>query len=237
MIDNRVYAELGFYKGVSDKWLANLGDPGASPRIVGAAPYARIAVHKQQGPHYFQVGLGGLSVKQQPFSTTSEIDHRSDYGLDGSYQFDIGAPRAIDAHASWIHENRKLDASFATGSSDSTSTSIDFFQANVSYIVQQTWVPSAGLFYTNGTTNHLMFPPGPVNGSAAGSPDTSGYILQFEWVPFGKAGAFASPWVNLRLGLQYIGYWRFNGGNSNHDGFGRSASDNNSVFIYTWLAF
>jgi hypothetical protein len=33
--------------------------------------------------------------------------------------------------------------------------------------------------------------------------------------------------------------WRgsFNGGNTNYDGFGRSASDNNSFFLYTWLAF
>jgi hypothetical protein len=43
--------------------------------------------------------------------------------------------------------------------------------------------------------------------------------------------------VNLRLGLQYTGYWRFNGGSMNYDGFGRSASDNNSVFLFTWLAF
>jgi hypothetical protein len=58
-----------------------------------------------------------------------------------------------------------------------------------------------------------------------------------EWIPFGKMGSFASPWVNLRMGLQYTGYWRFNGGSTNYDGFGRSASDNNTVFLYTWLAF
>jgi hypothetical protein len=49
--------------------------------------------------------------------------------------------------------------------------------------------------------------------------------------------SWASPWVNLRLGLQYTGFWRFNGGSSNYDGFGRSASDNNTVFILAWLAF
>jgi hypothetical protein len=179
----------------------------------------------------------GLSVKQQPFSTTSETNRSTDYGLDASYQFNIGTPHAFDAHASWIHEDRNLDASLATGGSDSTSNSLDSFEADVSYIMQQTWVASLGLFDTNGTTNHLMFAPGPVFGSASGSPATSGYILQFEWVPFGKFGSFGSPWVNLRLGLQYTGYWRFNGGSTNYDGFGRSASDNNSVFLFTWLAF
>ena len=73
--------------------------------------------------------------------------------------------------------------------------------------------------------------------SASGSPTTGGYTLRFKWVPFGKIGSFASPWFNLRLGAQYTGYWRFNGGSSNYDGFGRSASDNNSLFVYAWLAF
>jgi hypothetical protein len=233
----RIYAELGFYKGVSNHWLANLGAPGASPNLVGAAPYVRLAFTQQKGPHYFQLGLVGLSYKQQPFSETSETNRYTDYGIDGSYQFNIGAPRAIDAHVSWIHEDRQLDASFATGGSDSTSNNLDTIQADVSYIIQQTWVPSLALFNTNGTTNHLMYSPGPVNGSAAGTPGTTGYVVRVEWVPFGKLGSFASPWLNLRLGLQYTGYWRFNGGSGNYDGFGRSASDNNSVFMYAWLAF
>jgi len=237
MIDNRFYAELGFYKGVSNKWLGNLGEPGASPNIVGAAPYARFSVQEQKGPHYFRVGLVGFSVKQQPFTTTSETNRSTDYGIDGSYQFNIGSPHAIDAHASWIHEKRQLDASFASGASDATSNSLNTFEMDVSYILRQTWSASAGLFDTSGTTNHLLFAPGAVSGSASGSPDSRGYTLQLEWVPFGKFGAFASPFVNLRLGLQYTGYTRFNGGSTNYDGFGRSASDNNTVFLYSWLAF
>ena len=238
MIDSRWYVELGFYRGVSDKWLANLGDPGASPHIVGAAPYARIAWHQQTGPHYLQIGVVGFSVKQQPFQpTTSETNRTTDFGLDASYQFNIGTPQAFDAHASWIHEKRYLDASFAVGASDSTSNSLDTFNMDVSYIMDQTWATTAAVFNTNGSTNHLMFSPGPVNGSASGAPTTGGYTARLEWIPFGKVGSFAGPWLNLRLGLQYTGYWRFNGGRSNYDGFGRSASDNNSVFLYTWLAF
>jgi hypothetical protein len=237
MIDSRWYAELGFYKGVSNKWLGNLGLPGASPNIVGAAPYGRITWHQQTGPHYLQVGLVGFSVKQQPYTTTSQTDRYTDYGLDASYQFNIGTPQAFDAHASWIHENRKLDASYAVGFSDSTSNSLDTFEADVSYIIDQTWATSVGLFNTNGSTNHLLFSPGPVGGSASGAPTTGGYTARLEWVPFGKVGSFASPWVNVRVGVQYMGYWRFHGGSTNYDGFGRSASDNNSFFVYTWLAF
>jgi hypothetical protein len=238
MIDNRWYVELGFYRGISDKWLANLGLPGANPHVVGAAPYARIAWHQQTGPHYLQVGFVGLSVKRQPFQpTTTETNRSTDYGLDASYQFNIGTPQAFDAHVSWIHEKRYLDASYAIGVSDSTSNNLDTFQMDVSYIMDQTWATTAAVFNTNGSTNHLMFAPAPVFGSASGAPTSGGYTARLEWIPFGKMGSFASPWVNLRMGLQYTGYWRFNGGSTNYDGFGRSASDNNTVFLYTWLAF
>ena len=144
---------------------------------------------------------------------------------------------AFDANASWIHEKRNLDASVAIGASDSTSNNLDTFEADVSYIIEQTWATSVGVFNINGSSNHLMFTPGPVNGSASGSPTSGGYTFRLEWIPFGKIGSFASPFVNARVGLQYTGYWRFNGGSTNYDGFGRSAHDNNYVFLYTWLAF
>ena len=238
MIDSRWYVEVGFYKGLSDKWLANLGDAGASPHIVGAAPYGRLTWHQQTGPHYLEVGLIGFSAKQQPFQPATTATNRStDYGLDASYQFNIGTPQAFDAHASWIHEKRQLDASYAIGISDATSNTLDTFQMDVSYIMDQTWASTVGVFNTNGSTNRLMFTPGPVSGSASGAPTTGGYIVRFEWIPFGKFGSFASPWLNLRMGAQYTGYWRFNGGHTNYDGFGRSATDNNAFFLYTWLAF
>ena len=183
------------------------------------------------------MGLVGLSVKQQPYSTTPETDRYTDYGVDASYQYSVGTPQAFDAHFSWIHENRSLDASYAMHFSDATSNSTDTFQVDASYVMSQTWVTSFGLFNVSGTTNHLLFAPIPVFGSGSGSPDSSGFIAKLEWVPFGKFGSFASPWVNVRTGLQYTGYWRFNGGSTNYDGFGRSAKDNNSLFLYAWFAF
>jgi hypothetical protein len=40
----------------------------------------------------------------------------------------------------------------------------------------------------------------------------------------------------VRLGLQYTGFLRFNGASSNYDGAGRSASQNNSLFLFLWMA-
>src|SRR2546422_8644645 len=45
------------------------------------------------------------------------------------------------------------------------------------------------------------------------------------------------PWQNLRLQFQYVAYSRFNGSSSNYDGFGRRASDNNTLDILTWLLY
>ena len=57
------------------------------------------------------------------------------------------------------------------------------------------------------------------------------------WVPFGKADSWAGPWVNLKLGAQYVLYTEFNGAAKNYDGFGRNASDNNSIYLFAWLIF
>jgi len=44
------------------------------------------------------------------------------------------------------------------------------------------------------------------------------------------------PADNMRVGLQYIAYTKFDGASSNFDGLGRSASDNNTIRLFTWFA-
>ena len=56
-------------------------------------------------------------------------------------------------------------------------------------------------------------------------------------MPFGKADSWMSPWANLKLGIQYTAYTQFNGGGKNYDGFGRNAGDNNTLFLFAWMAF
>ena len=98
------------------------------------------------------------------------------------------------------------------------------------------WIATLGLFSTNGNTDMGLYAPSPVSGSLNGSPDSRGYVALLEYVPFGKLDSFAAPWLNLRVGLQYTAYQRFNGAGANYDGFGRSASDNNTLFGFFWFA-
>jgi hypothetical protein len=37
--------------------------------------------------------------------------------------------------------------------------------------------------------------------------------------------------------LQYTGYRKFNGVRRNYDGFGRDATDNNTLYLLAWLMF
>jgi hypothetical protein len=65
-------------------------------------------------------------------------------------------------------------------------------------------------------------------GSRTGSPNTAGFIAEVDH----------NIWQNVRLGLQYVAYSKFNGASSAYDvPAGRRASDNNTLFLSLWTAF
>jgi len=140
-------------------------------------------------------------------------------------------------NASLIHERQRLGASFASGAAADQSNHLDALEIDASFIWRQTWSAGAGLFDVSGARDPVLYAPAPLSGSLAGSPDTRGCTLQLEYVPFGKVDSWLRPSVNVRVGVQYTAYARFNGGTANYDGFGRSASGNNSLFLFAWLAF
>ena len=75
------------------------------------------------------------------------------------------------------------------------------------------------------------------NDSLSGKPDSNAYILEADYVPFGKDSSWGAPWANLKVGLQYTIYTEFNGGTTNYDGTGRNASDNNTLYLFLWTIF
>jgi len=80
---------------------------------------------------------------------------------------------------------------------------------------------------TSGTADSLLYAPGPVGGSRTSSPNGSGLIAELDW----------NPWMNTRLALQYTAYTKFNGASSNYDGNGRSAANNNTLYLVAWLMY
>src|SRR5213075_2783337 len=66
-------------------------------------------------------------------------------------------------------------------------------------------------------------------------------VLKTPTEPPQRVGVIAElqfmPWINTRFSLQYVAYQKFNGGTSDYDGAGRSASANNTVYALVWLMF
>lgn len=239
MIHDTLYLEGGVYRGVSDHWLGNLGiGAAASPHVQGAAPYWRAAYqYSKNDTHYFSIGTFGIDVKLQPDPTVPDTNQYTDVGLDATYQYTGDHDGAVMVNASFIHEKQRLEATFNAGGSDSAADHLDVARLDATYTYSQTWSAGVGLFDTRGSTDLTLYSPGPLTGSNSGSPDTRGYILQLEYVPFGKMNSFGRPWVNVRVGVQFTGYLRFNGGTSDYDGSGRSASQNDSLFVFYWMMF
>jgi hypothetical protein len=248
MIHDHVYLEAGGYRGLSDRWLNNVGlYPSNNAHINGAAPYWRAAYQFStgaHGEHYFSVGTFGLDVKLQPDPTVPDTDRYTDVALDASYQYTPEGPGALLVNASLIHEKQQLNATFNAGGSDNSTNHLNTVEIDASYAYRQTWSAGIGLFNTSGSTDVTLYGGSPLTGGGSplsgsnnGSPETRGFTAQFECVPFGKMDSWGRPWVNLRVGVQYTGYLKFNGGTTNYDGFGRNASQNNSLFLFSWMAF
>jgi hypothetical protein len=238
MIHNHVYLEGGVYRNLTDKWLGNVGvSPDSNPHIKGVAPYWRLAYQNNKDPHYFSVGAFGLTAHLQPDPTVPDQNRYTDIGFDAVYQYTDGGRQSLTVNTSYIHENQNLTAIFNAGGADHADNHLNTFRIDASYAYHQTWSAGVGFFDITGATDLTLYAPGALSGSNNGSPDTRGYVLQFECVPLGKMASWGRPWVNFRVGLQYTGYFKFNGGASNYDGFGRSATQNNSLFLFSWMAF
>jgi hypothetical protein len=43
--------------------------------------------------------------------------------------------------------------------------------------------------------------------------------------------------MNMRIGLQYTLWDKFDGASTNFNGAGRNAHNNNTIFVYAWTMF
>jgi hypothetical protein len=68
------------------------------------------------------------------------------------------------------------------------------------------------------------------------APDSQGVRFQIDATPWGDDVSPLGPRFNMRVGVQYTLYTKFDGASTNFDGTGRDASDNNTLRIFTWFA-
>jgi hypothetical protein len=228
--NNLVYLELGGYAaaphGLNNTPL-NSSFPGEV--VHGFSPYWRVAVQPQWGRNSFEVGLVGFSDQIVPpganVTTGSPLDEFRDTGLDAQYQY-IGDDHIFSAQARYIYEKQKLNATAAANPGLDPDNTLKSFRIAGSYFWQRQLGGSVAYFSTFGSTNAALYP------TTTGSPNTNGWAFEADYL----------PWQNVKLAVQYILYTKFNGssGGSSYTlapTVPRTASDNNTLYIFAWIAF
>lgn len=256
-LNQRIYVEIGGYG--SSRGLSRFMSAGISKadntRLRGINPYWRLAYNREWGPHNAMVGMSGIAARvyDDPLDTSdpNTVHKFTDLGIDAQYQYLLD-PHALTAQLVYTRNHIRysaasladrgapfFDSSGAATLADTNAADTNHvLRLKVSYVYQAKYGGSLGFFNLTGTTNTanqtagydgagtLTRVAGAVS-NLSGSPDTRGVTLEAFWMPI----------QYLRLGAQYTAYSRFNGASSNYDGFGRNAKDNNTLFLYSWLAY
>ena len=223
-----LYAEVDAYKGLSAGDLKTLGQvPGDGDQTTGFFPYARLALIKDWSNHHAEIGAyavaGNVLLGSNPtFGIGTQV---SDIAVDATYQY-IADPAkvasdVISAHATYIHEESRIDGA-APGMFASLNHPLDTLRLDVSFSYAATITPTIQYFRTTGPADATFWT------TPNGSPNSDGMIFEVAYVPWGKADS-PFPNMNLRLAVQYVNYFTFDGSTSN-------ASNNNNFYFSLWAA-
>jgi hypothetical protein len=228
-LDHAFYAELSAYSAAKTGGAHPL-DSTQGAVMKGLAPYWRLGYEYRWDRHSFFVGTYGIAAGIQPgngFALSGPVDRYTDVAEDVQYQF-IGDQHLLTVLGTYIHENQRLNASFADALASNTNDTLKTAKATVEYSYQRMIGGALGVFSTTGSSDALLYPTaGGVAGNANGSPANNGYIAEVNYL----------PWLNTKLQLQYVGYSKFNGAANNYSGIGRNAHDNNTTYLLVWLNF
>lgn len=223
--DNLLYVEATGYRtaqqGVSPP------DSTATNVIHGVAPYWRAALQHQFGKTYGMIGTYGLQSQLYPTGVTGLTNRYTDAAVDAQIEQPFGGGGVLIGRATWVNESQRLGALFASGGADGLHHTLNTAQVNATLEPSQRFGGTLGYFSTTGTRDTLLYSPSPLAGSHTGRPLTDGFIQELD----------VNLWQNVRVGIQGVEYSRFNGAATNYDGAGRPASGNNTVYVFTWVAF
>jgi hypothetical protein len=227
--DALVYTEFTAYRSAQQGTRVPL-DSGSENVIDGVIPYARVAFQHEFEKTYVMVGGFGLAdARIYPKGVTGATDRYTTLGLDAQveHKLDQGGAMLV-GRTSFIHENETLDATFAAEGAQDPKATLESFRANVTYLPSIRVSGTLGYFSTSGSSDTLRYAPGELTGSRTGRPNSSGFLGEVTF----------NPWQNTRLGVQYTAYRMFNGASDAYDEEGgRKASHNNTLYLYTWVAF
>jgi len=214
--NNSIYGEVGFYRTADDLFsFMTSGTPDDEKTHLQGNnnPYWRLAYTHEWGPSNIMVGTSGMVA--HIFDGSTEPSDRNAYqrietlGLDSQYQYLLD-PHAVTAQLAYM--KLTVDDSINGAGGDGIDKP-EVLRGKVSYVYQAKY--GGGLSYFNQTD------------SKDSSQETRGFTCELFWTPI----------QYVRVGAQYTAYDKFAGASNNYDGFGRNASDNDTLFLYVWAAY
>jgi hypothetical protein len=240
--DEHFYLDLGLYDTQAPSLMRRLGEEYGPGSATAPAPYARAAYEWTFGESNAHIGVTFFHTRFNPaydsFGASGAGGHDSytDTALDGGYQY-FHDKNTLTLDARINHEDQSLNGSQAGGN---PSNRLNDFRATETYYYDNTYGLTVSADALWGNKNPGLYPSDSQDdggGSADGSPNSNWLTLEADYIPFGKADSLWAPFANLKLGAQYTIYTKFNGSGKNYDGYGRNASDNNTLYLYAWTVF
>jgi hypothetical protein len=224
LYDSWLYGESTLYRS-ADQGAATPPGVDSTNTIQGVSPYWRLAAQQSWDKNYLMVGTFGLYTQNYPTGVSGETDKYTDVGFDAQYENTMTSGTLV-ARARWIYEAQNLNATLAN-SANGASNTLNSLRTDIFYYFMEHYGVDVGYFNTFGSSDPTLYQPASVTGSQTGSPDSNGFIGQFDY----------QPWMNTKFSVQYTLYNKFNGSSHDYDGSGRSASNNNTLYLLGWLAF
>ncbi|HZP10786.1 MAG TPA: hypothetical protein VFB36_00045 [Nevskiaceae bacterium] len=180
--------------------------------ISGVAPYWRLAWQRSFGGNTVMIGTYGMQASEFPQGVSGPKDQFTDVAVDAQYERSFGM-NAITAHAAYLRESMKLEAT-----DPGNRPKASFMRLDATYHLDTQAAFSAGYQGIAGDAT-------PFWGTASGKPNSTAFIVEASHL----------PWQNTKFSVQYAIYTKFDGTKSDYDGAGRSASDNNTLYVLAWL--
>jgi hypothetical protein len=226
LFDNFLYTEFTAYRSAPQGISAPL-DSTATNVVSGVTPYWRVALQHETPSRSLMLGTFGFDAHLFPEGVSGLRNHTTDVAVDAQVEQRDGA-RTWIGRASYIHERQRLFATQAAGGAENVDQTLATTRASLAYMPNLRYNLTLGYFQTTGSSDATLYPSEAVIGSRTGSPNSAGAIGEIDY----------NAWQNTRLGLQYVAYNKFNGSSSAYDvPGGRSATDNNTLYLYFWFAF
>jgi hypothetical protein len=176
-------------------------------------------------------GLGAFSLYANTLCTEFALYRAAPQGLAmplDSAATNVAASTIPYWRVALQHETPSTSLMLGAGGATNIEQTLATTRVSLAYLPSREYGYTLGYFQTTGTADPVLYAPDQVTGSRTGSPNSSGLIGEVDY----------NPWQNTRVGLQYVSYNRFNG-SSTSSGLtgGRSASDNNTLYLFLWVLF